>query len=151
MLLTLCIAALVIVVVLFLVLRRGASGIEASQTQMRMASEVRRSPRVPIAVPVDIHTAGQHYVAAGENISHGGMLIRAEAPLSVAQPIEVGFTLPQDLPISIPAVVSYRKGQNIGLRFDPTHPERHSIQKWVDTSAQEKAANSGASAGRRRS
>jgi len=143
MLLTVCIAAGVIAVVLFLVLRQGTPGKDASQTQMRMAGEVRRSPRVPISVPVDIQTAEEHFVAAGENISHGGMLVHVEASLSVAQPIEVGFTLPEHLPISIPAVVSYKKGENVGLRFDPTHRERHSIQKWVDTSVQDKAAKSG--------
>jgi hypothetical protein len=136
MVLTVGATVVVISAVLYLVLREGRAGKEASQTQPRKASQVRRSPRVPISVPVAIRTAEQNFSATGQNISHGGMLVSVAAPLSVSQPIHVDFTLPDTPAISIPAVVSYKKGVNIGLRFDPTHHERHSIEKWVNSSAQ---------------
>ncbi len=140
MLLTVVVAVAVIAVVLFLVLREGAPGKDASQA--RPTAGVRRSPRVPISIPVAIHTTDDSFAGQGQNISHGGMLVHAEAPLAVAQPIQVDFTLPEADTISIPAVVSYKKGEAIGLRFDPTHHERHSIRKWVDSSAKEQAAKS---------
>jgi hypothetical protein len=28
-------------------------------------------------------------------------------------------------------VVSYKKGEQIGLRFDPTHHTRSDIEKWI--------------------
>lgn len=136
MLLTVGIAVVVIAVVMFLVLREGLPGNDMSQTQLRMAAGVRRSPRVPISIPVAIRTEEENFEGKGQNISHGGMLVHAEAPLSVAQPIHVDFTLPDHRSISIPAVVSYKKGEAIGLRFDPTHHQRHAIEKWVNNTVQ---------------
>jgi PilZ domain len=139
MLMTVVIAAVVIAIVLFLVLREGAGSKDGSQRQSRRATGIRRSPRVPISIPVAIRTEEEHFHGKGQNISHGGMLVHAEAPLSVSQPIQVNFTLPDAAAISIPAVVSYKKGVSIGLRFDPTHHERHSIEKWVNSSVKEQA------------
>lgn len=142
MLLTVGIAVVVIAVVLYLVLRDGTPGQDASQAQVRRAAAVRKSPRVPISIPVAIRTAEDNFRGKGQNISHGGMLVHAEAPLSVSQPIQVDFTLPDSPSISIPAVVSYKRGEAIGVRFDPTHHERHSIEKWVDSSLKEQAGKS---------
>lgn len=141
MLLTMVIAGLVIAAVLFLVVRETLPGKNPSHTQSGTTG-VRRSPRVPISISVAIHTVGESFEGKGQNISHGGMLVHAQAPLAVAQPIHVNFTLPDAAAVSIPAVVSYKKGEAIGLRFDPTHHERHSIEKWVDSSVRDAAAKS---------
>lgn len=133
MLLTVVIAVAVIAAVLFLVLREANPAPKGSPA----ARTPRRSPRVPISIPVAIHTTDESFEGKGQNISHGGMLVHAQAPLSVAQPIQVNFTLPEAATISIPAVVSYKRGEAIGLRFDPTHHERHSIEHWVNCSVQE--------------
>jgi hypothetical protein len=138
MLLTLAVAAAVIAVVLFLFLREGIAGKDAPGMPPRPGmTGVRRSPRVPISIPVAIHTFEDSFEGKGQNISYGGMLIKAQAPLSVAQPIEVNFTLPDAGAIRIPAVISYKKGEALGLRFDPTHHDRHPIREWVDNSVKE--------------
>jgi hypothetical protein len=138
MLLTVVIAAVVIAVILFLVLREGTPRQGAASMKRSPHVGVRRSPRIPIAIPVAIHTYDDSFEGRGQNISYGGMLVHAAAPLSVAQPIEVNFTLPEAGAIRIPAVVSYKQGEAIGLRFDPTHHNRHAIERWVDSSVQQR-------------
>ncbi len=143
MLLSMGIAVVVIAVVLFLIVRETMPGRNSSPVNAPTAT--RRSPRVPISIPVAIHTFDDKFEGEGQNISHGGMLVHAEAPLKVAQPIELNFTLPDSGKVSIPAVVSYKKGEAIGMRFDPTHHERHSIEKWVNSSVKEQAEKTASS------
>ncbi len=140
MFLTMCIAGAVIALVLYVFLREGRRAQDGSQTQLLMAKEVRRHPRVALAVPVEVHTAERRLHATSQNISPGGMRLRVEAPLSIAQPIELRFTLPDAPAIRIPAVVSRKHGDMIGVRFDPTHHERFRIESWVEASARRQAA-----------
>ena len=59
------------------------------------------------------------------------MLLHAQAPVAIAQPIRLKFVLPPESQIEIPAVVTYKKGQQIGVRFDPTHYGRALIETWI--------------------
>ena len=106
-------------------------------TRPNRASQQRRHPRLDIAVPVHIHTEDDRHEGESRNISQGGMLLEAKAPVSIAQPVRLKFTLPAETPVEIPAVVSYKKGQQIGLRFDPTHHTRADIEKWISQSRHE--------------
>lgn len=98
------------------------------------ASQQRRHPRLNLAVPVDIHTYDDRHEGESRNISEGGMLLQAQAPVAIAQPVRLRFSLPA-VPagqhVEIPAVVSYKKGEQIGVRFDPTHHNRADIEKWI--------------------
>ncbi|MGH9522524.1 MAG: PilZ domain-containing protein [Terriglobales bacterium] len=105
------------------------------------ASQQRRHPRLDIAVPVHIHTEDERHDGESRNISQGGMLLQAHAPVSIAQPVRLKFTLPSETPLEIPAVVSYKKGQQIGLRFDPTHHTRADIERWISQSRSEAPAD----------
>jgi hypothetical protein len=40
--------------------------------------------------------------------------------------------------VEIPAVVTFKKGQQIGVRFDPTHYGRSDIEKWIKKTNAEK-------------
>ena len=91
----------------------------------------RRYPRLELNVPVDIHTHSNKHVGETRNISQGGMLLQVSAPMSIAQPIRLKFTLPAQTAVEIPAVVSYKKGEQIGVRFDPTHYGRLDIERWI--------------------
>ena len=95
------------------------------------ASQQRRYPRLDIAVPVHIHTENERHEGETRNISQGGMLLHAHAPVSIAQPVRLKFTLPTETLVEVPAVVSYKKGHQIGLRFDPTHHTRADIERWI--------------------
>lgn len=100
-------------------------------------AQQRRHPRMELAVPVDIHTFDDKHAGETKNISQGGMLLQAQAPVSISQPVRLKFTLPAQAPVEVPAVVTYKKGQQIGVRFDPTHHTRAEIEKWIRDSAAE--------------
>ena len=108
-------------------------------------AQQRRHPRLDLAVPVDIHTFDDKHAGETKNISQGGMLLQAQAPVSISQPVRLKFTLPPQAFVEIPAVVTYKKGQQIGVRFDPTHYGRNEIEKWIKESGAEKARESSAS------
>ncbi len=116
----LCATVAVAVLVYMLLASRPNSG-----------AQQRRHPRMDLAVPVDIHTHDNKHMGETKNISQGGMLLHAQAPVSISQPVRLKFTLPPQAPVEIPAVVTYKKGQQIGVRFDPTHHTRAEIEKWI--------------------
>jgi hypothetical protein len=91
----------------------------------------RAAARIQIAVPVELETFGERYTANSQNISGGGMLLKATAPVKVAQPVQLAFILPEKIAVEIPAVVCHKRGENFGVRFDPTHQRRTVIEKWV--------------------
>jgi hypothetical protein len=91
----------------------------------------RASARVQIAVPVELETFGEKYPADSQNISGGGMLLRSQAPVKIAQPLHLSFVLPDQTDVQIPAVVCHKRPGFFGVRFDPTHQRRRAIEKWV--------------------
>ena len=91
----------------------------------------RNNARIKLVIAVEVESFGEKYQADSQDISHGGMLLKAEAPVKVAQPVQLSFTLPDDIPIEIPAVVCHQRGQQFGVRFDPTHHRRGAIERWV--------------------
>jgi c-di-GMP-binding flagellar brake protein YcgR len=91
----------------------------------------RAAARVQISVPVELETFGEKYSANSQNISGGGMLLHAQAPVKVAQPLQLFFVLPNQVAVEIPAVVCHKRGEQFGVRFDPTHHRRRAIEKWV--------------------
>jgi hypothetical protein len=98
-----------------------------------------RAPRIPFTVPVEVHTnPGHRFRGASLDISEGGMLVRVAAMLSVAQPVQLSFTLPESADVFIPAVVCHCRGELVGVRFDPTHHKRVAIEKWVKAAIEEK-------------
>jgi hypothetical protein len=138
LLVVLCTTIAVAVLVYMLLSSRPNSG-----------KQQRLHPRLDISVPVDIQTNDDKHLASSKNISQGGMLLQGQAPVSIAQPIRLKFTLSAELPVEIPAVVTYKKGEQIGVRFDPTHHRRADIEKWIKDSSSdgksEKPPESGAS------
>jgi hypothetical protein len=64
------------------------------------------------------------------------MLIVADGPLSVGEPVEIGFKLPDGPRINIPAVVCRKQSLALAIRFDVTDPQREVIQRWVETQVQ---------------
>src|SRR3954467_7891848 len=83
-------------------------------TRANSGAQQRLHPRMDLAVQVHIHTEDDRHVAESRNISQGGMLLRAQAPVSISEPVRLKFTLPAEVPVEIPAVVTYKKGEQIG-------------------------------------
>ena len=101
-------------------------------THPNSGAKQRRYPRLPLTIPVHIHTSDERHEGETRNISQGGMLLCAHAPVSIAQPIRLRVTLPAEVHVEIPAVVTYKKGEQIGVRFDPTHHSRLDVEKWLN-------------------
>jgi c-di-GMP-binding flagellar brake protein YcgR len=91
----------------------------------------RNNARIKLEVPVEVESFGEKYQADSQDISRGGMLLKAEAPVEVSQPVHLSFSLPGENLIEIPAVVCHQRGQQFGVRFDPTHHRRGVIERWV--------------------
>ena len=91
----------------------------------------RNNARIKLVVPVEVESFGEKYQADSQDISRGGMLLKAEAPVQVSQPVQLSFTLPEQTLIEIPAVVCHKRGQQFGVRFDQTHHRRGEIERWV--------------------
>jgi c-di-GMP-binding flagellar brake protein YcgR len=91
----------------------------------------RNNARIKLVVPVEVESFGERYHADSQDISRGGMLLKAEASVQVAQPVQLSFILPDDTPIEIPAVVCHKRDQLFGIRFDQTHHRRVAIERWV--------------------
>jgi hypothetical protein len=94
--------------------------------------EARRSnARIQLIVPVAVERFGEAFDAVSQDISRGGMLLKAKAPMQVAQPVHLSFTLPEADLVEIPAVVCHQRGELFGVKFDPTHRRRAVIERWV--------------------
>jgi hypothetical protein len=97
----------------------------------KSAESRRAAARVQIVFPVELESFGATFSAECQNISGGGMLLKSEAPVKIAQPMELSFVLPGDIVIRVPAVVCHKRGPLFGVRFDPTYQRRGVIEKWV--------------------
>jgi len=91
----------------------------------------RNNARIKLVVPVEVESFGEKYRADSQDISRGGMLLQAEAPVQVSQPVQLSFMLPEQTLVEIPAVVCHKRGRQFGVRFDPTHHRRGVIERWV--------------------
>jgi c-di-GMP-binding flagellar brake protein YcgR len=91
----------------------------------------RQNARIHLMIPVQVESFGEKYSAESQDISSGGMLLKAETPVKVAQPVQLTFNLPDKAPIEIPAVVCHKRGSLFGVRFDPTNQRRAVIERWV--------------------
>jgi c-di-GMP-binding flagellar brake protein YcgR len=91
----------------------------------------RNNARIKLVIPVELESFGEMYQADSQDISRGGMLLKAAAPVQVSQPVQLSFILPDNTPIEIPAVVCHKREQMFGVRFDPTHHRRGVIELWV--------------------
>jgi hypothetical protein len=91
----------------------------------------RQNARIQLMIPVEVESFGEKYSAESQDISRGGMLLKSDAPVKVAQPVQLSFNLPDKAPIEIPAVVCHKRGSLFGVKFDPTHQRCSVIERWV--------------------
>jgi uncharacterized protein (TIGR02266 family) len=70
-------------------------------------AEQRRVPRVPLEIEVGIDTHTNFYVGFCENVSAGGLFVATFRLLPVGTAIQLTFTLPDETPVSVNAVVRW--------------------------------------------
>ena len=90
------------------------------------------APRITLRMALDITGYEKHLTGSSQNIAMGGMLIEADGPLSIGEPVQIGFVLPDGPQINIPAVVCRKQKPTVAIRFDVTDPQREIIQRWVE-------------------
>jgi hypothetical protein len=101
-------------------------------THLLVVHEFRRYVRLPLITTAQVHAEGKTLAAMGDEISTGGMSLMVEGNLPIGLPVELEFTLPNAAPLRVGATVRWAKGDQIGVRFDETHPSRNRVSQWID-------------------
>ena len=95
-----------------------------------MLFQPRQFPRVSLATEVKVQCGDEVFVARSQEI--GGMALQNADRLSVAQPVQLSFTLAPALELKLDAVVWWKRDHRVGIRFDPRDPKCRLIQRWVE-------------------
>ncbi|MFI5109895.1 MAG: PilZ domain-containing protein [Terriglobales bacterium] len=97
-----------------------------------MLFQPRQFPRVSLATEVRVQCGDEVFVARSQEIGAGGMALQDAGRLSVAQPVQLSFTLSPALALKLDAVVWWKRDHRVGIRFDPRDPKCRLIQQWVE-------------------
>jgi len=109
---------------------------ELHASDMARVHALRRDRRVPVVTAVTVRTPeGASATATSREISAGGMSMELPDVVKVSQPVQLDFVLPPDQPASVHAVVWWRKGDMVGVRFDYSDESRLRIKDWLRTQA----------------
>jgi hypothetical protein len=60
------------------------------------------------------------------------MALENAGSLSVAQPVQLSFTLSPGRELNLHAVVWWKRDHRVGIRFDPREGNCRHIAQWVD-------------------
>jgi hypothetical protein len=103
-------------------------------TQMLVLHEFRRYVRIPVMTEVGVMMAdGTQISATTQEISSGGMSIKASHAFEPGQLVEVSFALLTLPRIWIRGYVTWRgKNRSFGLKFDATDERRMRLKEWID-------------------
>ncbi len=97
-----------------------------------MHFQPRQFPRVSLATDVKVQFGEEVFVTRSQEIGAGGMALENAGRLSVAQPVQLSFTLSPRLELTLHAVVWWKRDHRVGIRFDPRDPKCRLIQRWVE-------------------
>jgi hypothetical protein len=101
-------------------------------THLLVVHEFRRYIRVPLITTVELHAEGRTLMAMGEEISSGGMSLLLSGKLPPGLSVEVVFTLPNAAPMRIPSSIRWSREGQLGVRFNPSDPNRRRLKEWLD-------------------
>lgn len=96
----------------------------------------RSARRVPIVAKIEAQAGGFPFLALGENISEGGMLVRTVSPLEEGAVVHLRFTLPgTDREIHVNATVRHvNAGQSMGVKFeDMDEKDSQAVKEYIET------------------
>ncbi len=95
--------------------------------------ERRVPPRVKCQTAISILANRRVVTGTSVDIAIGGVLLHASEPLSVGEPVNVSFDLPDGPHIDIPGAICRKQGENVAVKFDFVTDQRALIQRWVDS------------------
>jgi len=103
-------------------------------TQMLVLHEFRRYVRIPIITEIAMVSAdGRRFTATSQELSTGGMSVKAPEDVSPGTDLEVSFALLTLPRIWVRAQVTWRKpNKTFGLRFDAKDERRFRIKEWIE-------------------
>jgi len=101
-------------------------------THLLVVHEFRRYIRVPLITTVELQAEGRTLIAMGEEISCGGMSLQFSGKLPPGLSVEVLFTLPNAAPMRIPSSIRWSRADHLGIRFNPSDPNRQRLKEWLD-------------------
>jgi len=99
-------------------------------------SAKRATRRVPIVTKVEAQAGGFPFIAVGDNISEGGMLVRTANPLEEGAVVHLRFTLPDaERQIHVNATVRHViPGTSMGVKFeDMDDADSSAIRAYVES------------------
>lgn len=114
-------------------LERSAALKLVRASHMLVVHELRRYVRIPVITEVSVVTAdSRRFTASSRDISAGGISLSTTEELPPGQAVEVSFALLTLPRIWLRGAVCWRRGKNVGFRFDPQDERRFRIKAWVD-------------------
>ena len=103
-----------------------------AQRSLIVHFQPRQFPRVPLATEVRVHFGDEVLIARSQEIGAGGMALENASRLSVAQPVQLSFTLSSGRQLNLHAVVWWKRDHRVGIRFDPRDGNCRHIAEWVE-------------------
>ncbi len=114
-------------------LERAAALKLVRATRMLVLHEFRRYVRIPVMTEVSVGTAaGGRIIATSQEISSGGMSLKASHPPEPGSMVEVSFSLLTLPRVWVRGVVSWKKpNKSFGVRFDVNDDRRRRLKEWI--------------------
>ena len=103
-------------------------------TQLLVLHELRCYVRIPFATRVSFVIDNRSYEGTSQELSGGGMSMRADVVPQNNVKVRVQFELPGRSPVAIAGAVCWtRERDNLfGLRYNPEDPGRVQVKQWID-------------------
>ncbi len=114
-------------------LERSAAMKLVRSTQMLVFHEFRRYVRIPVMTEVMVEmNAGGRITATSQEISSGGMSLKANSVPEKGNLAEVSFSLLTLPRVTIRGEVTWIKNnKTFGIRFDSTDERRRRLKEWI--------------------
>jgi hypothetical protein len=102
-------------------------------THTLVLHEFRRYVRVPVITEIAVVCSdNRRFTATSQEISSGGMSMRASEDVSVGQNVEISFALLTLPRIWVRGTISWKRAQSFGIRFDVLDERRTRIKDWIE-------------------
>jgi hypothetical protein len=103
-------------------------------THLLVVHELRCYVRIPLVANVKVETEKNTVQATTQEVSGGGMSVRAESMLPIGQAVRVTFDLPNRASLSLSGNVCWTRQHDslFGVRFDADEPGREQVREWID-------------------
>lgn len=102
------------------------------EAREQLHRERRVPPRIPCVTNVSIVANRRTISGESLNVAIGGILLKPSAPLSIGEPVQVSFELPNGPRVEIPGAICRKQGEYVAVKFDVITQQRTLIQQWVD-------------------